>query len=78
MEVGPLTAVAERGPSLRQASFPEDGRSGRPGLAVTGPAFGAALGAERDEVREVVHRGDVAALRDAHEAVRVEVVAEQE
>ena len=77
MQNGRVTVLAERGPGLCQASFAEDGRRGRPRVAVSGAAIGAALGAERDEVREVVHRDDVAALRHSHEAVSVEVVAEE-
>src|SRR6185312_8190149 len=50
----------------------------RPRLAVAGQAVGAELGAERDQRRKVPHRLDRPRLRDPDEAVRVEVVAEQQ
>ena len=77
MQDGRVTAVPERGASFGQPSLAEGCRGRRPGLAVTRPAVRLALRAERDEVREVVDRSDVAARRDANEPVRVEVVAEQ-
>ena len=58
---------------------PAEQRRGRgPRLGLAGPALGARLGAERDELGEVVHRLDAAGRRDPDEPVGVEVVAEQE
>src|SRR5262245_1942635 len=45
VEVGRVTTVAEGGPSMRQATFAEHGRGGRPRVAVSEPPIGAALGA---------------------------------
>src|SRR4029079_470775 len=50
----------------------------RPRLAVPGQDVGAELGAERDQARTGAHRLDGPRLRDPDEAVRVEVVAEQQ
>jgi hypothetical protein len=49
-----------------------------PRLAVTGEPVGAQLGAQRDQRGEVVHRLYWPRLGDADEAVRVQVIAEQE
>src|SRR5205823_13405974 len=54
------------------------GARGRgPDGGVTGNLLRAEVRADRDQLREVVDRVDRAALLDAHEAVRVEIVAEQ-
>ena len=49
----------------------------RPGASVAGKAVRAQLRAARDQGRQVGHRLDRPDLRDPHEAVRVEVVAEE-
>ena len=59
------------------AAAKRDG-GGRPRLAVAGKAVGAELCAERDQRGQVGDRLDRARLGDADEAVRVEVVAEQQ
>jgi hypothetical protein len=56
----------------------EGGRRRSPGLAVARQAVGAKLGAVRDQRRQVGDRLDRPRLCDPDEAVRVEVVAEQE
>src|SRR3954447_12731821 len=50
----------------------------RPRLTIAGKTVGAQLGAKRDQRRKLGDRLDRAALCDADEAVRVEVVAEQQ
>jgi hypothetical protein len=53
-------------------------RRRRPGLAVAGKPVGAQLGAEGDQRGEVADRLDRAGARDPDQAVRIQVVAEQE
>jgi hypothetical protein len=50
----------------------------RPGLAVPGPAVGAELRADRDQRGQIRDRLDRSRVGDADEAVRVEVVPEQQ
>ena len=57
---------------------PQRGSCRGPLLAVARKPVGARLGAARDERGEVGHGLDRPGLGDAHEAVRVEVVAEQQ
>src|SRR5262245_9224917 len=49
----------------------------RPGLAVTWKTFGPKMGAEGEELRKRAHRLDVPERCNAHEAMSVEIVAEQ-
>jgi hypothetical protein len=72
-----LGALRLPGPTCRLAAS-ERGRRRRPSLAVAGEAVGAKLRTERDERREVRDGLDGAGLRDPNEAVRVEVVAQQQ
>ena len=84
----PRASSSERAPRRRRSlssaagrveRAPAEQRRGRgPGLGLAGPALGARLRAERDELGEVVHRLDAAGRRDPDEPVGVEVVAEQE
>jgi len=53
-------------------------RRRRPRLSVAREAVGTQLGTERDQRREVGDRLDVARLGDADEAVRVQVVAQEQ
>lgn len=56
-----------------------EGRSGSgPSGTVAVTPVGARLRAQRDQLGEVRNCGDVARLRNTNEAVRIQVVAEQE
>src|SRR6476619_1737383 len=55
----------------------EERRGGRPERPVAVPLLRAQLAAQRDELRKVGDRVDLARLGDADEPVRVEVVAEE-
>ncbi len=56
----------------------EEGRAGGPRRAVVAPPLRAHLRADRDQLGQVGDRLDDVPLGDAHEAVGVQVVAEQE
>src|SRR5262245_3875391 len=58
----------------RDLAAAEGGRRGRPRVAVAGEPVRAQLGAQRDQRGEVAHGLDRPGLRDADEAVRVQVV----
>ena len=68
----------ERGARLVERIPAEQRGRGRPEGAVAVRFLRAHLAAERDQLREVGDSGDVMERRDAGDAVRVEVVAEQE
>jgi len=75
---GPLS-LGPGAPGLARLLALAERRGGRgPGLAVAGKAVGAQLGAARDQRGEVGHCLDGSGLGDADEAVRIEVVAEQQ
>jgi hypothetical protein len=57
---------------------PERARRSDPRVAVAAGVLGAQPGAEGDQLRELGDGVDAAGVRDAHEPVRVEVVAEQQ
>jgi hypothetical protein len=59
-------------------SRPERDRGGEPRFAVAVLAFGSQTRADGDQLRELRDRADAAGGRDPDEAVRVEVVAEQQ
>jgi hypothetical protein len=71
-------AVAPGPAQARRFSLAERRGRRRPGLAVARQLVGAQPRAERDQTGEVGDRVDGARLGDSHEAVRVEVVAQQE
>ena len=73
-----IAALAQLQAGRVERAPAEQRRRRGPGLGLAGPALGARLRAERDELGEVVHRLDAAGRRDPDEPVRVEVVAEQE
>ena len=73
-----LLPVAELAPGIGERVLPEQRRRRGPCLRLAGAALGARLGAERDQLGEIVHRLDAARRRDPHEAVGVEVVAEEQ
>jgi hypothetical protein len=58
--------------------LPQRRRGGGPRLAVAGETVGPELGAERDQRSEIGNRVDRPGLRDSHEPMRVQVVAEEE
>ena len=70
---------AAAGPCVpRLGPFAERRRCRRPGLAVARKLVGAELRADGDQCGEVGHGLDLPRLGDPHQAVRIEVVAEQE
>ena len=72
-----VSALAQRVPREVEPTDTERRGRGRPGFAVTVASVGARLHAQRDQLGEVGHGGDVSGLGDADEPVRVEVVAEE-
>ena len=69
---------SERRPGVVQCATTEERRGRRPELSVTVRVLRPQLAAERDELREIGDGGDVVQRRDTSDAVRVEIVAEQE
>src|SRR5205823_11090382 len=72
-----LAVLRLPGPACRLAASERRRRRG-PRLAVARQVVGAQLGTLRDQRREIGHGLDAAGLGDADEAVRVEVVAEEQ
>src|SRR4051812_43113562 len=70
--------LAEDGPRLVQHARPQARGAGRPGRSVVAPPLGPHLCADRDQLGKIGHRLDDLPLRNAHESVRVQIVAEQE
>ncbi|MBV8562559.1 MAG: hypothetical protein JOZ56_05655 [Actinobacteria bacterium] len=78
VELGGGAVEAQRLTRAVEVARAEQRRGGGPERAVAVRALGAELAAERDQLREVADRVDVPEARDVDEAVRVEVVAEQQ
>jgi hypothetical protein len=72
--------LGQGGTSLGQPLLdaPEQGDRRRPRLPVPGPALGAQVGTEGEELGELGHDAHVPLRRDPHEPVRVEVVTEED
>jgi hypothetical protein len=75
-----VALLGQRGASLGQPLLDaaEQGDRRRPRLAVAGPALGAQVSTESEELGELGHDAHVALRCHAHEPVRVEVVAEED
>jgi hypothetical protein len=75
-----IAVLRERRTALGELLFdaPEQRDRGGPGGSIAGPALGAQVRAEREELSEVGHHTHVSLSGDADETVRVEIVAEQD
>ncbi len=73
-----IVVEPQRGARLVEFAAAERGRAGRPEGSVAGDAFGPQIGAERDQLGEVVDGLDGPDLLNAYEPMRIEVVAEQQ
>ena len=72
-----IAAIAQVGSGGVERALAEEGRSRRPGRSLTPTTVCTRLGAEGDQLREIVHRADAPGRRDADEAVGVEIVPEE-
>src|SRR5438105_2954697 len=73
-----IALVAQRRARVVEAAAPEKRRRRRPRFAVAVGAGGAHLRAQRDQLCQVGHSGHVLELGDPDEAMRVQVIAEEE
>jgi hypothetical protein len=75
-----VRVLGQGGPSLGQPLLdpPEQGDRRRPGLPVPGPALGAQVGTEGEELGELGHHTHVFLRRHPHEPVCVEIVTEED
>ena len=78
LERARIVVEPERGTAFVQLAAPEQCRSRCPDRPVADDPLGAEVCTQGDQLREVADRLDGADLLDPHEAVRVEVVAEEE
>ena len=73
-----IAVLPERRTGTFETARTERRRRRSPGRAVAVTALGTRLRAQRDQLGEIRNCGDVARVRHMHEAVRVQVVAEEE
>src|SRR4249919_2857140 len=78
LERARIVVEPERGTALVELAAPERGRSCRPDRPVADDLLSAEVCTQGNQLREVADRLDGADLLDPHEAVCVEVVAEEE